>query len=86
MKLAELLQRAMQMHGAGNLAQAERLYNEVLVVDRRQFDALQMLGIVQCQRGSFGAAIALFKRALEGGHARSTPSSISAAPNPRRAI
>jgi protein O-GlcNAc transferase len=64
MNLVEILQRAMQTHGAGNLSQAEELYNEVLSADGRQFEALHMLGILSCQRRNFGQAIALFNRAL----------------------
>jgi protein O-GlcNAc transferase len=64
MNLVEILQRAMQTHDAGNLSQAEELYNKVLSADGRQFEALHMLGILSCQRRNFGQAIALFNRAL----------------------
>jgi Tfp pilus assembly protein PilF len=65
MNLVETLQRAMQIHSAGNLSQAEELYNTVLSTDARQFDALHMLGILCCQRRNFDQAVALFNRALE---------------------
>jgi protein O-GlcNAc transferase len=65
MNVIEIMQRATRAHGAGNLVQAEQLYNEVLTADRRQFDALQMLGILQCQRGNFREAVGLLTRALE---------------------
>ena len=65
MNVIEALQRAMRAHSAGNLVQAEQLYNVVLAADRQQFDALHMLGIVQCQRGNFGEAVGLFTRALK---------------------
>jgi predicted O-linked N-acetylglucosamine transferase (SPINDLY family) len=61
----EALQRAALAHRGGQLSEAERLYNEVLKADRRQFDALHMLGIVHCQRGNFSEAAGLFTRALE---------------------
>ncbi len=65
MNVVEALQRAMRAHSAGNLVQAEQLYNEVLAADRQHFDALHMLGIVACQRGNFGEAVDLFARALK---------------------
>jgi protein O-GlcNAc transferase len=65
MNVIEVMQRASRAHGAGNLVQAEQLYKEVLTADRRQFDALQMLGILHCQRGNFRDAVGLFTRALE---------------------
>jgi protein O-GlcNAc transferase len=65
MNPVETLQRAMQMHSAGNLSQAEELYNEVLSADARQFDVLHMLGILHCQRRNFHEAVAFFNRALE---------------------
>jgi protein O-GlcNAc transferase len=65
MNLVETLQRAMQRHNAGDLSQAEELYNRVLSTNARQFEALHMLGILCCQRRDFDQAVGLFNQALE---------------------
>jgi protein O-GlcNAc transferase len=65
MNAAEVLQRALSAYNTGNLGQAEHLYNQALAADRRQFDALHMLGVIQRQRRNFGEAVRLITRALE---------------------
>jgi protein O-GlcNAc transferase len=57
------LQRAVQAHNRGNVAEAEALYRSVLAVDESNFPALNMLGILQGQRRNFAEAIILLKRA-----------------------
>jgi protein O-GlcNAc transferase len=61
---AETLNQAVMAHRAGNLVEAERLYGLVLAHDRRQFDALNMLGIVHAQRGDRKQAARFIERAL----------------------
>src|SRR5580704_8689569 len=60
----QMLARAVAAHQAGNLAQAEFLYKAVLQADKKQFDALHMLGVIEGQRGNFAAGIELLDRAL----------------------
>jgi len=50
--LRELIDRAVEHHRAGRLADAERLYRQVLVTDPREFDALHMLGLLCHSRGA----------------------------------
>ena len=45
-RVARLLDKAVQDHRAGRLAEAERGYNEVLAIDPEQPDALHLLGIL----------------------------------------
>ena len=47
MNVDEVLQRAMNAYGTGNLGQAELLFNQVLGADKQRFDALHMLGICE---------------------------------------
>jgi protein O-GlcNAc transferase len=51
-QIQQMLARAVAAHQAGNLAQAEFLYKTVLQVDKRQFDALHMLALIEAQRGN----------------------------------
>ena len=65
MNVDEVVQRAMKAYSIGNLGQAELLFNQVLAADKRQFDALHMLGILQSRRRNYAEAVRLIDRALE---------------------
>jgi len=69
----QILARAVAAHQAGNLAQAEFLYKLVLQADKKQFDALHMLGLIEAQRGNFAAGLIRLDEAL-----RVRPKSIDA--------
>ena len=69
----QLLARAVAAHRAGNLAQAEFLYKLALQADKKQFDALHMLGLIEAQRGNFAAGLTRIREAL-----RVQPKSIEA--------
>ena len=53
---AFLLQNAQRLHQAGNLAEAARLYGEVLRINPQQFDALYALGVVFYQSSRYADA------------------------------
>ena len=59
-----MLARAVAAHQAGKTSEAEFLYKLVLQADKRQFDALHMLAIIEGQRGNFPAALARIREAL----------------------
>jgi len=59
------LRTAFTFHQAGNLAEAARLYGEVLRGDPKHFDALYLLGFAEYQRGRFEAAERLMAEAVE---------------------
>ena len=59
-----LLQNAMRAHQAGNLAEAARLYGEVLRANPRHFQALFAMGAVYYQAGRFEEAQRLVGDAL----------------------
>ena len=60
-----MLRRAHRALGEGELNKAERLYAELLQHQPDNFDALQGLGQVNCQRGRLDAALALTQAALK---------------------
>lgn len=60
-----LLQNAQRLHKAGNLAEAARLYGEVLRLNPNQFDALQALGSLYYQSGRYVEAERLLADAVK---------------------
>jgi protein O-GlcNAc transferase len=51
------LARAIAAHQAGNIPEAEFLYKLVLQADKKNFDALHMLAVIEGQRGNYSAAL-----------------------------
>jgi tetratricopeptide (TPR) repeat protein len=62
--ISEALDVAVKHHQAGNLAEAERLYREILQRDTRHPDAWHLLGLVSYARGHYGEAIQQIGHAL----------------------
>ena len=62
--LQRTLSEAFAAHEAGRLPDAERLYKAVLDAAPDQFDALQLLGLLQAQSGHRAEAERLLRRAL----------------------
>jgi tetratricopeptide (TPR) repeat protein len=60
----EYVESALAHHRAGRLAEAESLYQEALVVDSGNFDALHMLGVVHQQTGRSTSAVELIEQAV----------------------
>jgi tetratricopeptide (TPR) repeat protein len=60
----QALQTAMTQHQAGNLAQAELLYKQVLRAQPKQADALHLLGLIAKQKGDFKTAVQLMRQSL----------------------
>jgi protein O-GlcNAc transferase len=58
-----LLRDAFQLHQAGRLADAARLYSQVLKTEPKRFDALYLLGLTHLQRGGFAEAERLLSEA-----------------------
>jgi protein O-GlcNAc transferase len=63
-KIAEALHRAFAALQAGNLGEAEASFKEVLRKDASQFDALNMLAVINAQRGNYSEGIRLLSKAL----------------------
>jgi Tfp pilus assembly protein PilF len=59
-----LLQRAMTLHQAGDLAQARRHYEDILRIQPGHFGALQLSGLVAAQCGDPAQAVYFYERAI----------------------
>ncbi len=60
----QALQSAMARHQAGDLAQAEFLYKQVLRALPKQPDALHLLGLIAKQKGDLKTAVQLMRQSL----------------------
>lgn len=60
------LEKAVALHHAGKLGEAERLYDQILALDRRNPDALNLKGAVANTLGRHSEALDLFDRAIKG--------------------
>src|ERR1700722_6819087 len=63
--MPDSLRLAIAAHQSGNLAEAEKLYREVLAAEPDQADALALLGVVLDARGDHAQAIALIEKAIQ---------------------
>lgn len=61
---AQLFSSAVRYHVAGNLDEAQRLYQEILALEPAHADALSMLGTIQLARGRREEALRLLDSAL----------------------
>ena len=59
-----LSEQAIALHRSGQLAQAERLYLQLLAEDPRDFNICQLLGVVRAQTGRLDEALADMEAAL----------------------
>lgn len=62
--LADKLQRAVLLHRNGQLALAQALYEDILRVQPRHFDALHLLGVVAAAMGDPRKAVVLIEQAI----------------------
>jgi protein O-GlcNAc transferase len=65
MALRQLFEQGMAAHRIGNLAQAEKLYRQMLRADAASFPALHMLGFLKAQQGNYDEAIFLLNKAVK---------------------
>ncbi len=63
--LGQMLQDGLALHRQGRLDDAEKFYTRVLKLQRDQFDALHLLGMLNHQRGKTGEAYRLLTAALK---------------------
>src|ERR1700742_2403084 len=61
----QLLKQAVELHRAGDLDGAERGYRQVLTIDPKHAEAMQLLGVVYATRQEFPQAISHFQSAIE---------------------
>lgn len=60
-----LLQQALAHHNAGELAQAEALYRQILATSPRNLGALHLLGVIACQTAQPARALEWIDRAIQ---------------------
>jgi predicted O-linked N-acetylglucosamine transferase (SPINDLY family) len=65
-QVAQMLAQALQFHQQGRLAEAERLYAEILRLRPEHVDALQMMGLVKLAKGEAAEALQLVSAAMRG--------------------
>lgn len=65
LSISDALQQGMRHHQAGQIAEAEQLYRQVLAQEPRQPQALYLLGLVALQASQFRAAADLIGRAID---------------------
>jgi cytochrome c-type biogenesis protein CcmH/NrfG len=63
--LQELFDQAIGLHQSGHLAEAERLYSQVLAMEPASFAPRHMLGVIRFQQGQHPQAIELISGALK---------------------
>ena len=64
-KIGEKLQNAFRLHSTGELKKASVAYEEILKLNPKHFDALQLLGMVAVQTKQWDKALRLFTDALK---------------------
>jgi tetratricopeptide (TPR) repeat protein len=60
----DVLSAAIEMHRTGQLGPAAQLYQNVLVREQENADALHLLGVLRHQQGDHAAAVDLMRRAI----------------------
>ena len=61
---AQAMRLALEHHQAGRIAEAEKIYRQVLTKEPRQADALHLLGVIAHQSGKLDEAIQLIQQAI----------------------
>jgi tetratricopeptide (TPR) repeat protein len=64
-KIIEKLQQAFRLHNAGELEKARVAYEDIIMLDPKNFDALQLAGMVAVQTKRWDKALRLFTDALK---------------------
>ena len=64
MTLEQQLQSGLSHHQAGRLAEAERIYRQILAQQPDHAEALNLLGVLAGQTGRLDAAVDLIHRAI----------------------
>ena len=65
MTLQEQFETGMSLHQAGRLAEAEKIYRQILRQHPDSADALHLLGVLAMQQGQFDAAAELIRQAVQ---------------------
>src|SRR5271163_2981296 len=63
--ITSLFAEGLALHQAGRLADAERIYNQILATRPDHFDSLHLLGVIFYQRGDHAEAVRQIDLALK---------------------
>src|ERR1700712_1001728 len=63
-KIDELIRTGLSFHQQGSIARAETFYQDVLKLDRKNFHATYLLGLMSAQTGRHDQAVELITRAI----------------------
>ena len=63
-RMVAALQQGLALHKAGHLDQARAIYEEIVGVNPKNYDALQLLATLAAQTGRYEQAVELFNRVL----------------------
>ena len=63
--IPRLLQKGLEFHHAGQLKQAKCIYEKILEINTKHFDALQLLGVIAIQENQLEDALRLINEALK---------------------
>ena len=61
----DYFQQALALHQAGQLAQAQSMYQQILAAQPNHFAALHMLGVIASQTNNFQRAVDLIGQAIQ---------------------
>ena len=64
-EMTSAFQRALALHQAGRLTEAEAIYGQILKVEPNHFDASHLLGVIYYQRGTHADAVRQIDAALK---------------------
>ena len=64
-QVQQLLAQALALHHKGELAQTQALYEQILKIQPKRFDALHLLGVIAAQTRNSERAVELISRAIE---------------------
>src|SRR5215468_3467951 len=65
LELASTFSQALALHQAGRLAEAEKIYGQILKVQPNHFDSLHLVGVIYAQRGSHVESVRQIDLALK---------------------
>ena len=63
--ISSFLEQGLELHRAGQLQQAKVIYEEILKINNKNFDALQLLGVLAIQENQLETALRLINNALK---------------------
>ena len=64
MNLEDKIKAAIRLHQLGSIGVAKKIYNQVLNIDPRNFNALHMLGVIAFEEKKYELSIKLINKAV----------------------